>query len=96
MDIRSVRLTDAQVSALECRRGGGLGALTEVIWGGERWIAFHVLEADELANEITEAANAEDGQAEEQRRRGESSSGARGAALALTNLVRQIRQAATT
>jgi len=60
-----VKLTDAQVSALECREGGGLEPVIEDAWDG-----FHVLSFTEGAREplwdaLNDASNAEDAGADE-------------------------------
>lgn len=61
--MKSIRLSPAQVSALECREGGGLGPKTIEAWQGNRLI-FREDEAPALADELTEASNGEDAQAE--------------------------------
>lgn len=59
-----VRMTDAQVSALECRDPDGLGPVTLAAWQG-RFIhlIFDRADADALWAELNDASNAEDGQA---------------------------------
>lgn len=58
-----LRLSPAQVSALECRDGGGLDPLTLAAWRGS-FLVFERAEAEALADELNEASNAEDAQAE--------------------------------
>ncbi len=84
----TLKLTPAQVSALEC---AGLGydsePLTHAAWDGGHKLTLPKGKTarEELASEINELSNSEDALAQEKRGT-ECAPGARGAALALANL----------
>ena len=90
----TVRLTPAQQSALEC--ADICDDETPVLvrtWHGGR-LRFLPADANALASEITEAANSEDGQAEERRTDPETARDCRAACRALTNLAAKVRRSA--
>lgn len=92
-----LRLTDAQVSALECR---GITDEDEPAisraWRGSAVLAFEAAEAEALARELTEAANAEDAQAEERRTDPETAKYARAACRSLTAMATKVRKRGST
>ena len=59
-----IKLSPAQISALECRAGGGLDPLTEAAWedGGRTHLDFLTVTASALFEELVDAGNAEDAQ----------------------------------
>lgn len=62
-----IKLTAPMTSALECREDGGLEPLVDQCWDRKaEALVFKWHEADTLLSELTEMANAEDAQAEEQ------------------------------
>ena len=67
MYFKTIKLTPAQISALECREGGGLDPLTEAAWldGGRCSLRFPVIAAEALADELNDSSNAEDAQYEQ-------------------------------
>lgn len=87
-----IRLSPAQVSALECREGGGLDEVTLRAWQGE-YLVFPESERELLFEELIEASNCEDAQAEEQRYRGENSVAAYRAALSFSTLTGKVLRA---
>lgn len=62
---RTIKLSAAQVSALECREDG-LDPLTLAAWkdGGRKALVFPALAAAAIADELMDASNSEDAQAE--------------------------------
>lgn len=91
-----VKLSPAQRSALECRDGGGLDLLTDAAWGARAdYLEFAAVVTDALADELTEACNAEDGQAEEPNTDAESRRFARDASRALGSLAAKVRKMGT-
>jgi len=60
-----VRLSPAQVSALECRGVDGLDSTTLAAWNvGAGTLTFGIEDVDALLDELTDASNAEDAFAE--------------------------------
>jgi hypothetical protein len=57
-----VRLTEAQVSALECR---DCDELIQAAWDGGRYLVFMTHDAEALADELNDASNGEDAYAEQ-------------------------------
>ena len=88
-----LRITSAQVSALECR---GITSEDDPAigraWRGFAVLAFEPAEAEALAAELTEAANAEDGQAEERGTDPETAKYARAACRSLTAMAARVRE----
>jgi hypothetical protein len=61
----SIRLTDAQAGALECRHLEDEEATLARVWDGNRTLRFEADEAEAVLDALTEAANAEDAQHQE-------------------------------
>lgn len=86
-----IKLTSGQVSALQCRDGGGLDPLTDAAWKRGYTLAFRAEDRDALADELLEACNAEDAHAEYHAETAEERRLARGACVALGNLSSKVR-----
>lgn len=96
----TIKLTDAQVSALECREDGGFDEGCQLRWAWmssqRRALCFASAEHVNLAADAAlNYANEEDGQWEQcHKSNPEAARGARGACLALTNLAHKLRKEA--
>jgi hypothetical protein len=64
METETIRLTEAQQSALECRREA-LDPVLAAAWDGARRLTVTPETRDALFSELTDAANAEDADAEQ-------------------------------
>ena len=60
-----LKLSDAQVSALECREGGGLDPVIEDAWDGFHTLTFTESLRDALWGALSDASNSEDAGADE-------------------------------
>ncbi len=60
--MNKIRLSEAQISALECRVGG-LDPTTIAAWDGEGLLQFSDSDREGLWNELNEASNSEDAHA---------------------------------
>lgn len=97
----TIKLTPAQVSALECREGGGFDEGCLLRWGwhaADRKAELAFICAGHVhlaADSATEYANCEDAQAEELRYSDPvAARGPRGACIAFTNLATKLRKEA--
>ena len=61
----TVKLSDAQVSALECREGGGLDPVIDDAWNGFGLLTFTEDAREPLWDALRDASNAEDAGADE-------------------------------
>lgn len=66
MDTIKLRMTDAQVGALQCAYLDDMPAVRGA-WDGSNWLRFDRSQAEALWSEINDASNSEDGTAEELR-----------------------------
>jgi len=91
-----VKLTSAQIGALQCRDGGGWdeGSVVLAAWerGDRRRLEFDAEQFNPMIDELIDLCNAEDAHDIELRRScGDAvARGARGAAVALTNLTNKV------
>jgi len=63
--VLTIKLSDAQVSALECRDGGGLDQVIEDAWDGFHRLAFTEDAREPLWGALNDASNCEDAGADE-------------------------------
>ena len=84
-----LRLTDAQVSALECGDWSEEPHL-EAAWDRGQWLTWDHEQTEGLASDLTAGSNSEDAMAEDRGRGAEERLGARGAARALANLAGKV------
>jgi hypothetical protein len=89
-----VKLTEAQLSALQSNEGG-LEPLIDRLWHGGRTITFSSSERWALVDELTELSNSEDAHAQMLQDRGQPQDArwARGASTALANLSTKVAKA---
>lgn len=64
MMTKTIRLSQAQASAFECRDWDD-EPLTRAAWDGDSRLVFAAVDAEALCSEITDASNAEDSFAQE-------------------------------